>query len=137
MFHIYGLIGLFLVFLSFMVSFFTTQGAIFFNLVTQNSLFVTGFWLFTDALDYYLNDSSILHRIMKTKKLFFYLVLVGIFIGLLFDFYGILISRLWGWYFPNVPTWLAIVYYSKGLFFTYGVAILMYISFYRVIFHLF
>jgi len=135
-FKAYGLIGLILVSMSFVLTFFDLTNFPILNVFTLTAFFTTGFWLFTDALDYHLSGSSILHRIMQKRKLLFWLIMVGIFIGLLFDFFGILISRLWQWYFIGTPAIIATFRYIVGLVWGYGVPILMYYSFYRVIMHL-
>ena len=134
MFRRYGFIGLALVLFAFIVSIFNLKNLLIFSeIITPTIFFTTGFWLFSDALDYYLNRSSILHRIMRKKKIFLYLVFTGVFIGLTFDFFGILVSQLWGWYYVGDSLLVSIFKYSRGLFFGYGIPILMYYSFYRVI----
>lgn len=129
MFAIYGLIGLTLVIISFLLNIFQLIPT---NLLSVNPLFVIGFWLFFDALDFKLNKTSILHKISKKHILFVHLILIGIFIGLFSDFIGIFLTDLWDWYYTGLPLWLQVLSYVKGLIFGYGFPILMYYSAYRV-----
>ncbi len=133
MFRKYGIIGLTLIFIAFAMAFYNLGNNSFLNITM---FFTTGFWLFTDSIDFCLNKTSILHKIAKKKKIFFWLVMAGILIGLLFDFFGILISNLWEWYYLGEPTYLAAIHYIIDLIWGYGIPILMYYSFFRVVMHL-
>ena len=137
MFRKYGIIGLMLISFSFILSIFDIGNSFFYTTIPLGTIFfTTGFWLFSDAIDYALNKSSVLHTMIKKHRIFFYLILVGIVIGIIFDFYGILISKLWEWYGIGKSPVSTIFFYFFGLTFGYGIPLLMYYSFYRVLLHL-
>ncbi len=129
MFAIYGLIGLTLILLSFILNIFNL---IPWKIISVDPIFVIGYFLLFDALDFKLNKTSILHKIKNKHIILFYLVIIGILIGLFTDFYGIYIGDLWKWYYLGYPLWLQILAYAGGLIFGYGLPILMYYSAYRV-----
>ena len=128
MFAVYGFIGLSLVFLAFVLNIL----GISLRVISINPLFTIGYWLFFDAIDFKLNKKSILHKIKRRHSSFAYLILIGVFIGLFSDFLGTYVLNFWGWYYAGLPLWLQVLSYIKGLFFGYGVPILMYYSIYRV-----
>ncbi len=118
MFRHYGAAGLVLIILSYISR--TADWVLF------TEFFVVGYWLFFDALDFRLNGTSILHRIKRRNIILLYLVLAGIFIGLIFDSFGAAVSNLW--YYPSLD-----IFYINGIIFGYGFPILMYYSAYRVV----
>ena len=127
---IYGLIGLSLIALAFILNTLDISSLDPLGFIYTTALFTTGYWLLFDSIDYKLNKTSILHKIQRKHKKFFYLLLIGIAIGLIFDFFGAYIANLWEY---PIKINEQIILYAKGVLFGYGIPILMYYSIYRVI----
>ncbi|MDI6721816.1 MAG: hypothetical protein QMD85_05460 [Candidatus Aenigmarchaeota archaeon] len=121
MFRVYGIAGLTLVISAYIINFLVLDFA-------TTALFTVGFWLFFDAIDYQMNKTSILHKIMKRHWMLLWLLLAGIFIGYTFEFFGRELAGLW--IITDNPNYFELF---PGILFGYGVPILMYYSFYRVI----
>ena len=118
MFRYYGLLGLSLIIFSYVLRIIGVNPGF-------TETFVIGYWLFFDALDFNISGTSILHKIKKKHIVLFNMVLVGIIIGLIFEFFGVIVSNLWS--YPNFD-----IFYINGIIFGYGFPILMYYSAYRV-----
>ena len=88
MFRWYGLAGFTLIIASYIANFLRIDA---FN----TALFTTGFWLFFDSIDYSINKTSILHRMMKAHSMLPWLLAAGVFTGYVFEFFGRDISGLW------------------------------------------
>lgn len=132
MFRKYGLIGLALVVIAFLLNLLEVLPAYPFGLVIPHYFFTIGFWLFLDSIDFMINKSSILHKIKKKHLLFFYLFLAGILIGIIFEFYGVFIADAWSSYFNSWPLLKQIIHYPLGIIVGYGIPVLMYISLFRI-----
>ena len=118
MFRYYGLLGLSLVIASFFLRITGTN-------VGGTETFVIGFWLFFDALDFKMSGTSILHKIKKKNSIILYMIFIGTVIGLIFDFFGAIISNLW-----TYPTFNIV--YPINIISAYGLPFVMYYSAYRV-----
>lgn len=132
MFKKYGLIGLSFVIIAFLLNLFELLPTYPFGLVIPHYFLTIGFWLFLDSIDFMINKSSILHKIKKKHILFFYLFLTGIFIGIIFEFYGVFIADIWSSYFNLWPILKQIIHYPIGIIVGYGIPVFMYISLFRI-----
>ncbi|MBI1978577.1 MAG: hypothetical protein HYS62_00780 [Candidatus Aenigmarchaeota archaeon] len=120
MFALYGLLGLTLIIFSYLFSRLTPSAA------HLNFLFALGYWLFFDAIDYSLSGTSILNKIKNNKILLFYLIISGALLGLVLDFYAILISKVW--VYPTVTNLWSVI----ELYINWGLVLLIVYSSYRV-----
>jgi len=120
MFAVYGLIGLVMIIFSYFL------GVGFERIPFLHLSFEIGYWLFFDSIAFHLSGSSLLHRIWMRKRLLFYLIFVGALAGAAFDFYGVLLTRVWE--YPVVTDIFGFV----NLYVAWGVVLLMYYSSYRV-----
>ena len=123
MFRCYGVLGITLIIVSYILR---ASG----SLILITETFVIGYWLFFDAIDFMISGTSLIHKIKKKHSLMPILVITGIFIGILFEIFGVMISNLWAY------TNFTIFFYVDGIIFGYGFPILMYYSAYRVVLHL-
>lgn len=130
---VYGFVGLTLVMLAFLLNVLDVPALDPLEFISTTMLFTTGYWLLFDSIDYKLNGTSILHKLRRHHTKFFYLILVGVFIGLVFDFFGAYISDLWEY---PIKVDENVLIYSKAIVFGYGIPIMMYYSIYRVLLHL-
>lgn len=132
MFRKYGLAGLALIAIAFLLNLSKSLPAYPFSLVIPHYFFTIGFWLFLDSVDFMINKSSILHKIRKRHMLLFYLFLTGILIGVILEFYGVFIAGVWASYFNAWPILKQIMHYPLGIIVGYGIPVLMYISLFRI-----
>lgn len=120
MFAVYGLIGLVMIIFSYFL------GVGFGDIPFLHLSFEIGYWLFFDSIAYHLSGTSLLHRIWKRKRLLFYLIFLGALVGGAFDFYGVLLTRVWE--YPVVTD----IFGYVNLYVAWGFVLLMYYSSYRV-----
>jgi hypothetical protein len=125
----YGIVGLLMVTIAYVINIFQISTALGNTLIT--ALFTTGMWLLFDSMDFWVNGSSLLHRAKNRSSTLLLLILIGVFIGLCFDLFGGVLSGLWTGYFPQ--SLAGAPKYLVSVFFGYGVPILLYYSCYRVI----
>tara|TARA_Y100000310_G_scaffold311958_2_gene358770 strand:+ start:238 stop:1011 length:774 start_codon:yes stop_codon:yes gene_type:complete len=95
-----------------------------------NFPFELGYWLFFDAIEMSLYGTSILQKIKNKWRLGLYLLFAGALIGLVLDFFGVYISKVWQYPVINTPFELLMLYIDWGL------VILMVYSSYRVFLYL-
>ena len=130
---IYGFVGLSFIVLAFLLNIMGIDALDPLAFINSTLLFTSGYWLLFDSIDYTLNGTSILHKATRRHRKLFYLILVGIAIGLTFDFFGAYIAGLWEYPYLSVGGFAEALGYLKSITFGYGVPILMYYSIYRVI----
>lgn len=96
MFEYYGLFGLTLMVLVFLLNFLNLLPYNAYTTSFNHIVLIIGVWLLFDALDFKLNGYSLLHRIKNKHKLLIQLILGGVFIGLFIEFFGVFVFELWG-----------------------------------------
>lgn len=141
MFKYYGLAGLTLIVLIFLLNLFNLLPYNAYTVSFNHLILITGVWLLFDALDFKLNKYSILHRIRNKHSILLYLVLGGIFIGLFIEFFGAYASGLW---WEPFYTYLFKKSFFHAVLIFFSTDILYYVlifpacfSVYRVIYHFF
>lgn len=133
MFARYGLLGVTLI----VYSYLSTALDLPMYIIGRHALFVIGYWLLFDSLDYYVSKTSLLHKLKNKWRLAFYLVLGGIIFGVILDIFGIVVANLWDFYPGLSLTAAGSINVFKAYLFGYGIPILMYYSAYHFIYTLF
>lgn len=139
MFKYYGLAGLSLIILIFLLNLFNVLPHNAYTVSFNHLALISGVWFLFDALDFKLNKYSLLNRIKTKHVLLLYLVFGGVFIGLFIEFFGAYAARLW---WEPFYTYLLKKTFLQALLIFFSTDILYYIlifpacfSIYRVVYH--
>lgn len=133
MFPKYGFIGILLVLFSYFLNYTKIIPLKYFGLIIPSYFFIIGLFLLFDALNIYLNKTSLIHKLRNKNHSLLKLIFVGFGIGIVFEIYGVYISNLWYSYFQNWFLIPYLVHYFLGILVGYGLPALMYFNAYFVI----
>ncbi len=101
-----------------------------------------GFSLIFDALEYKLHGRSFIHSAMLKPSLFWHGLMVGLLVGIFFEYFGAFVSNLW-WepyytFLATKPFWLAIlIWLATDILVGYVSLFIAILEIYRVLNYLF
>lgn len=105
----YGILGLFIISVSFILSW--TMYTWRFSFIFPG-LFMSGYVLLFDAINYRLSGESFIYNFNKYKKFLLHLFLVGCALGVIFEIGGNVFGNLWSYEVPTIfmntfliPSW--------------------------------
>lgn len=134
MFRYYGFIGIILS----IFAFFATVLQLNYPPYVIISTNFIGIWLFLDAIDFKLNNTSILNSIKKVHFLIVYILIGAFLISLVSELFGHFLYKLWGdIFYLNFKTASIsrILIFMRAMIIGYGGPFLMTLSLYRIISH--